>query len=227
MDTSNEFNRMSFTEFVSALFSTRSGEIEEIYKAWFGVFTLLQKIREYASAVSMYSVVAMGAVTFPEHINSYLSLLEDAAENRLTSEIAELFDPAEMKGDKNCSIKLLKNCCERNEVFFQDGANDELVKRMNDLISDYNQSSIIRARNKQLSHHDFEQIFGNEPIEVSISEEYEIVERLTDIVIEIGKRLFPEGEPVYTSMNDSSESYLKAIVAISKCKPEDNEIASK
>lgn len=218
MSDHNSFRKMSFCELIISLNSARFTEIEEIYKIWFGMYVLLYKIRDLASAVNVYSVVASRAIVIPKNIAGYLSILEESTENRLTSEIAELFDSAEMRGNKNCSIKRLKKSCEENEVFFPDGETDLLVKQMNDLISEYECSPIPRARNKQLSHHDFEQMFGNEAIEVSIPSLLEITEKLTGIITEIGKRLFPEGEPVFASIKDPSESYLNAIIAISKCK---------
>ena len=220
----DQFKRTPLADVLISQLSGRHEEIPEIYKAWLGIYAILLKIKPLASAVAMYEIVDSGEVIIPEHVSLYLSILEDSAEARLASEIAELFDAPEMKGRKNCSLKLLKRCCEENKEFFPCGAGDDLVERMNSLITEYKQSSIYLARNKQLAHHDLSQIFGDNPIVIELKKAFATVDRLYSIVVEVGVRLFPENRETFETManySDYSERFRKAIIALSKCEPEE------
>ena len=143
--------------------------------------------------------------------NVFLTTVSDALWRELLTEIAKMFDSSSYRGDENCSFRRLREECLGSNLF-PCGEEDTLIKMIDSLISFYNALPIRNARNKQLGHHDMEQIFKGEVISVSTDE----VERLVILMSYILELVYDRICFAEVSLSDYEAIKKKQIIDLSR-----------
>lgn len=177
-------------------------EYSQPYLVWFGITTFLTQIRKYIAAIKSLE-------SNPECKNNpFLKISQEAITSQLLLDTAKVFDPAQYRGDENCSINLLKKLCLEDEQKFPLGEKDPLVAVIDALCARYNIVITKKLRNKKIAHYDLNEVFTGSCQAVDYNDLKELIEACSVLIVNIGKQLlgmemrfpeFSELEKVYTS----------------------------
>ena len=148
----------------------------------------LQEIREQAAATRAY----VNVFGNDECDNIFLKRSGDAIWRELLSEIARVFDRSKTRNDENCTFLRLKEVCLKEQYLslFPNGEQDDLIQALDSICEHYKTLPIKTARNKQLSHHDMNQLFDGDEIKISLDKLENFIEDTTKVFEKIYTRFY-------------------------------------
>lgn len=121
--------------------------------------------------------------------NGFLQISEESLSRQLTMNIAKLFDNASTCGKSNCSIRYLRELCINRKDIFTNGPDDVTIKKIDEVISRFEEVISREIRNKKLAHFDLDELYLLRQTCISFVDIVDIVNRLVIIVEELDNRL--------------------------------------
>ncbi len=144
--------------------------------------------------------------------NPYLKCADECIFRELLSEFGRVFDKSSTCGNENCSIHKLKELClsEKYNYLFVEGHKEPTIILLDYIIDRFENLSPIKFRNKQLAHHDIQQIKEGKPIEIPFEKLEEIIIDLTKIFEQVRIKINSHGLsfPIEFSYSTSYEKLV-------------------
>lgn len=166
-------------------------EFDDIKLVCDGLTLFISELRQKSAAVRAY----INTYGNEGSNNPYLKSADENIFRELLSELGRVFDKSSTCGNKNCSIHKLKELClsEKYNYLFVEGHKDPIIILLDFAIYRYEQLSPIKFRNKQLAHHDIQQIIEGNPIEIPFEKIEEIIIDLTKIFEQVRTKISSQG----------------------------------
>lgn len=168
--------------------------MEKIFNKTFdvlnGIIVFLSQIQKYNAALDAIDEIRLNEC-IPIDSNRFMKIAIEALEQQCIAEVSKLTDSAHFLGKDNCSIRLLKELCLDDEMksYFPEGENDSLIQALDECQNRLNNTVPKYIRNKQIAHHDFEQIVNGKIQEVSFNSIIVNVNATIDVISEISRRI--------------------------------------
>ncbi len=155
-----------------------------------GLLILLSQIQKYIAALDSFDEMKNDGIAI--NANIFIATALDALEQQCISETVKIIDNAHFnKIYDNCSLELLKEYCldKDMESFFSEGENDSLIIELDSCINALNSTVSRYIRNKQVAHHDFDQMISGEEQIVSFSSVITGISETVNVVCRISDRV--------------------------------------
>lgn len=176
------------------------------------LIAFVREIRGQSAAVKAYGKV------FGAHgsTNIFLHTAYEALWRELLIELAKLFDPSKGKSNKNWSLFRLQEICKKipmddnYDQLFPNGENLLFACAIDSIYDEYIDLPIKKARNKQLSHHDVEQLSKKEIIKVPFGEVEKLMLKISSL-IEIIYTHISFAEVSFADYDESVSEYERSL----------------
>ena len=120
---------------------------------------------------------------------------ENALEQQVLSVFSRIFDKATTCGHDNCSINALREkCCESD-------ASEDLIKKIDSLIEEYEATISKDVRNKKLAHFDYKSVMYGKPCYISFASLAQLADDLSDTISAVSREFMP-GEICFPPMSE-------------------------